>query len=509
VAGGVLLAAAAISVVMGGSLDAALADGAANAVEAAAVAALVRWQRAGGFRSPRDAWTFVAAAVLGAALGATLGAAADQLLEGVPFAETYRTWFAADLVGMLLVVPMATLVTVRGLRSRVAAGSVLLLLLSVGLAVLAAEATMLGLPFLVFVSWLALLLSVLLVGVRHGIVALGVAQVPAAVVAFILVRDASAQEWLARQGVAAVIAASLLVSVLTLRHQLEQRTEADRLARDMFERLPVATARVLVPADDGAIDVIDANAAWSGLLGATIPHDLLRWVHPDDAAGLRAGLVSAMGKPVDVRGYLRGSGEASILRVVSVSLGGREADGSQSVVVAVEDVTAERERERSLRQQATTDPLTGLMNRTTFEQTLAHWSAVEGPERLGLLFVDLDGFKAVNDTQGHRAGDAVLVEVARRIMAEVRPRDVASRLGGDEFVVLAVVDRLDDLRALASRLQVRLREPVSFEGRQVPCSASIGAAVGRRDDTPDRLLERADRDMYLHKREPGRTPAEN
>lgn len=511
VALGAILGSLAIALATGGNANAALVGGSVNAIEAGVVAAAVRWQRAQGFRTPRDGAAFLLAALAGAALGAVLGGAALVQVSGTPFASTAQTWLAADLVGMLLVVPLATTVTWQGVRSRGGLRPVLLLVLSVGLAVLAIEATLLGLPFLVFLAWFALLLTIVVVGVRFGVPALGLAQAPAAVAAFILIRDASQEEWLLRQGIAAVIAASLLLAVLALRAELDQRTRSERLARDMFERLPVATARLRVTEvdDGGPLQVLDANDAWSHLFGGGGRGDLLRSIDPDDVPRLRAKLSTVGADPVEVRAFVRGTGQTGIVRILSVSMGRREADGWHSLVVAAQDVTAEREAERVLLRKASTDPLTGLMNRAAFEQTAAEWVAVEESGRIGLLFIDLDDFKAVNDTHGHQCVDAVLCEVARRMQAEVRPRDVPARLAGDEFVVLAFVDGPQDLDALRSRLADRLGRPVEVGERLIPCGASIGTALGRAGDTASALLERADQDMYRVKMRRGRAVSED
>ena len=120
-----------------------------------------------------------------------------------------------------------------------------------------------------------------------------------------------------------------------------------------------------------------------------------------------------------------------------------------------------------------------------------------------VLFIDLDDFKRVNDTMGHEVGDRVLVAVADRIRASLRPTDVAARLGGDEFAVL--VDRASNqpqLDAIARRILQALREPARIDGAIIPVCGTIGLAVAESaSDTCEELLRRADVAMYAAKRE--------
>jgi diguanylate cyclase (GGDEF)-like protein len=152
-----------------------------------------------------------------------------------------------------------------------------------------------------------------------------------------------------------------------------------------------------------------------------------------------------------------------------------------------------------MRHEAVHDPLTGLANRTLFndhlQQALARSERAGG--RIGLLFVDLDNFKHVNDAHGHATGDEVLRELGSRLQAAVRPSDTVARLGGDEFVVLCEqVDKASAV-ALGERLQEAIRLPVTVGGAVHELSASIGIALGERD--PDDLLSNADTALYRAK----------
>jgi diguanylate cyclase (GGDEF)-like protein len=158
--------------------------------------------------------------------------------------------------------------------------------------------------------------------------------------------------------------------------------------------------------------------------------------------------------------------------------------------------TSLRERRRSLRVEraALVDSLTGLPNRLAFERRLAkEWRRSDRYDRpLGLLLIDLDNFKHVNDTQGHAAGDAVLREVAAAISGRIRVSDMPARLGGDEFVVICPETPLEGLKVVARSLEERLQE------------ASIASSVGfterePSDENPDAFVERADAAMYRRK----------
>ncbi|SFF58393.1 putative bifunctional diguanylate cyclase/phosphodiesterase [Blastococcus tunisiensis] len=174
-----------------------------------------------------------------------------------------------------------------------------------------------------------------------------------------------------------------------------------------------------------------------------------------------------------------------------------------SVREIVHSVRQREELQFALAHQATHDPLTELPNRAqavTLVTSALHRGRRSG-EMTGLLFVDLDGFKAVNDAHGHAAGDEVLREVARRLRAAVRPGDVVCRLGGDEFVVLVEpVHSEHDLLDLADRLIGSVSEPITVARTPVRIGASIGVAVSRDGSTDaDVLFAEADTAAYRAK----------
>lgn len=159
---------------------------------------------------------------------------------------------------------------------------------------------------------------------------------------------------------------------------------------------------------------------------------------------------------------------------------------------------------RELRHQALHDNLTGLANRTALWDHLDRRLEATGRRRPGIavLFLDLDDFKMVNDTFSHAAGDQLLMEVARRISAELRAGDVAARVGGDEFVVLLDNVATDEAAlAVARRVAQTLRAPYGFDGHEYTTTASIGVAVAGDDlTTSDAVVAAADAAMYDAKR---------
>ncbi|MBV9100392.1 MAG: diguanylate cyclase [Candidatus Dormibacteraeota bacterium] len=162
-------------------------------------------------------------------------------------------------------------------------------------------------------------------------------------------------------------------------------------------------------------------------------------------------------------------------------------------------------RERELAHQARHDALTGLPNRVYFRDRVTA-ALVRGSgtrEHSAVMFMDLDEFKAINDTYGHATGDRVLTVVAERLRGALRPSDVAARLGGDEFAILVEhAPDADHLDAIARRVLQALREPVSVEGLTMSVPGTIGLAIAEgSDDSTDELLRRADVAMYAAKRE--------
>ncbi len=203
--------------------------------------------------------------------------------------------------------------------------------------------------------------------------------------------------------------------------------------------------------------------------------------------------------------YLRPDGTV-VWVLLAVALVRDEAGAPAFFISQVEDISERKHAQHEMERLATTDPLTGLPNRLLLMDRLRHALAIahRSGRLVGVVFVDLDRFKEVNDTSGHDSGDELLRQVATRLVAATREGDTTTRLGGDEFVVLCEqVGSLEEVRAVAERLRDELSRPFAVLGREVQISASVGVTVGGAEtgsDAAEALLRDADRSMYSAKR---------
>lgn len=175
-------------------------------------------------------------------------------------------------------------------------------------------------------------------------------------------------------------------------------------------------------------------------------------------------------------------------------------DGAMLLLAQFENITARVAAEETLRRQADEDSLTGLANRAFLNRTLRRHAG--GGSEFAALFIDLDGFKVINDSRGHEVGDEVLVVVARRLERAVRPSDVVARFGGDEFVALCKGPiEAAEARLIARRIERSLAAPIPTASGTVRVTASVGISCGLIEaDSPTDLLQRADVAMYHAKR---------
>jgi diguanylate cyclase (GGDEF)-like protein/PAS domain S-box-containing protein len=171
------------------------------------------------------------------------------------------------------------------------------------------------------------------------------------------------------------------------------------------------------------------------------------------------------------------------------------------MTITLRDITERRELEGKLEWQAFHDPMTGLANRVLFADRVGHALTRRSrvASELGVLYIDLDHFKSVNDTLGHAAGDALLHEAARRIQGAVRAVDTVARLGGDEFAVLLEDAGLQECRDTGERLLGQLTRAFTIEGQEVFIGASIGVTVAEPGVTLEELVRDADVAMYVAK----------
>ena len=178
-------------------------------------------------------------------------------------------------------------------------------------------------------------------------------------------------------------------------------------------------------------------------------------------------------------------------------------DSEVASVVLFEDISARKRSEATLKRRAEQDPLTGLANRAAFGDFLvgALARATRSSKEVGLLYLDLDHFKPVNDRYGHQVGDEILVAVAKRLLASVRGGDLVARIGGDEFVIV-----LDDVAgehgcaAVAQTIETVLNQAYPVGNRQIYCRSSVGIARFPADGQDQQsLIQSADKAMYREK----------
>ncbi|TGB00035.1 putative bifunctional diguanylate cyclase/phosphodiesterase, partial [Streptomyces palmae] len=296
------------------------------------------------------------------------------------------------------------------------------------------------------------------------------------------------------------------------RAALAARTEAELALYDSEAKFQAVFEGSAIGVGIAALDgrVLVVNDAVADMFGGRqyfdTPRNVLDWVHPDDAPGaldLYHELVT--GK----RDFFRiqkphALPDGSVLWAnLTVTLLRDSAGRPQYQLTLMEDITEQRQLEERLRYEATHDALTGLPNRTLFLEHLE--KAIAGgarTERFGVCYLDLDGFKAVNDSLGHAVGDKLLREVARRLQACVSaPDEMVARAGGDEFVALIARPTAQaDAAVLARRMLGALAEPVTVDGRELLVRASIGVVDGRAGEMGRaEVLRSADITMYRAK----------
>jgi len=309
--------------------------------------------------------------------------------------------------------------------------------------------------------------------------------------------------WSAGEAEALGAAADLLAAAIRRERADRDLRESEQRYRQLFEESPDL---VFVLAENGR--VLDASRRTCEVLGY-LREEILEMRFDGVIEG-------GAGHPVQAERWrrIRNVGydqfestlrnRAGEERSYEVRASFTQHSGFPAILAIARDITERKRYEERISRLAYRDALTGLANRVAF--LLALEAAVEGRERsssrFALLFLDLDGFKEVNDSLGHEAGDRVLSAVARRVERSVRERDLVARMGGDEFtVLLADLPRPEDGETVARHLLRRIGEPYDLDGVSVRVGASIGVAVFPEDGRDvDELLSRADTAMYRAKR---------
>lgn len=314
--------------------------------------------------------------------------------------------------------------------------------------------------------------------------------------------------------------------ITTRRRAEELLRESERRFSSAFEHSPIGVA--LVGLDGRWLRV---NRALCTLLGyseeALVSAKFQDITHPDDLEAdleLAQQLLSGEAGTCETeKRYFHQSGRLVWVRL-TVSLVSH-FDGTPWYFIAqVQDITEQKRAQEALRtllqQQAasmeameyatTHDSLTDLVNRTLFMDRLHHsiMSARRQRTTFALILLDLDGFKSINDTYGHEAGDTCLVEVAQRLRRVVRGSDTVARLGGDEFVILLWGAGEEVARQVVAKLQTLVTKPIEMGGREVSVGVSAGVSIFPGDgNDAHTLLHHADMAMYASKRRARRLPA--
>ena len=289
----------------------------------------------------------------------------------------------------------------------------------------------------------------------------------------------------------------------------QQRAERVEQLTAVLEALPPATVLL-----DGDGRIVSANRRWTeaghvirdaglrpGVVGDCYLEGLSQHLTAEDRAAVTAGIgeLLAGGPGVADRPFIHDYGHVMGSERAWFRMQAARVEFSGQVVVTHTDITERVRDQQALAWRASHDDLTGLPNRARLLQLIGE-ALRRDPGRAALLFLDLDGFKTVNDSLGHEVGDELLRQVGGRLTEQVRPGDAVGRLGADQFLVLARDCDTAEAASLAFRLQTSFSRPFHAAGISVPLSASIGvAAAGPGADRAHQLLSDADTAAFAAK----------
>jgi diguanylate cyclase (GGDEF)-like protein/PAS domain S-box-containing protein len=300
----------------------------------------------------------------------------------------------------------------------------------------------------------------------------------------------------------------ILLENSSLTKRLEQRLRELRVSQQRFEALVLHSSDVMTVVDPEGIVLYQSESMQrvfghpaESLVGNPVASVLTdASMQPFRATLERLRAATANVRLLDVQ-VVHANGRVCDAEVTMTNLLDEPAVGG--IVLNTRDVSERKLLEDRLVHEACHDSLTELANRALFRERIdKELRKNDGhPAKLTILFLDLDGFKEVNDSLGHATGDMLLIQVAERLRSCVRPVDTVARLGGDEFAVL-IADKSSERAgtAVADRIARALREPFKLRGREIEVGASIGIAATDQDvDDADHLLRNADLAMYRAK----------
>ena len=287
------------------------------------------------------------------------------------------------------------------------------------------------------------------------------------------------------------------ISILGYRTQV-QRRRADERFQALFLHAPDMVA------------VLDAGGriAYSSPSAASVLHfpagslqgsSVFELVHPEDRPRMREAFATLLNERDAVQRLqtriLNGAGDATWFEFTASNQ--MQNPALTGIVINARDISENRAFQERLHHEATHDALTGLPNRRRMQDAL---DTSLRDDAVAVLFLDLDGFKPVNDAHGHEAGDELLRQIAERLSACVRDGDVLARVGGDEFVVLMPgVTAQADAEAMSHRVRTAVERPFQVLGAEISIGASVGVHLATSSDDPDQALRAADHAMYTVK----------
>ncbi len=326
---------------------------------------------------------------------------------------------------------------------------------------------------------------------------------------FRIVRADSQVRWARTHSLPELAEDGTVVKIVGTMMDDTDRVEAERVRRAAESRFEIGFEQAAIGTVIASLDGVATrvNPALCAFLGRSadelLGHRSGEFEHPDDASlgrGIRTRVAEGNDSFQDERRYLRPDGSV-VWAMCTVTLVRDETGEPQYFFTQLQDITGRKLVEEELVEQALHDSLTGLPNRALLTDRLIHGLA--GSRRrgtqVGVIFLDVDHFKVVNDSLGHTSGDDLLRQAADRIALAIRPGDTVARFGGDEFVVVCDDVTLRETNHIAERVLATLSQPCVLGHQDVNVTASLGIAISDDNATPDSLLRDSDAAMYRAK----------